>query len=102
SANASRISRPSTPTGSPRPWSRWTNELPRRGAPPHFRTSPGDGAGKAGARTVRRQSREEGSPVSDPVFMRRALELAERAAGLTSPNPMVGAVLVRDSVIVGE
>jgi diaminohydroxyphosphoribosylaminopyrimidine deaminase/5-amino-6-(5-phosphoribosylamino)uracil reductase len=34
--------------------------------------------------------------------MRRALELAERAAGLTSPNPMVGAVIVRDGVIVGE
>jgi len=43
-----------------------------------------------------------GRPVSDLVFMRRALELAEGAAGLTSPNPMVGAVVVRDSVIVGE
>jgi diaminohydroxyphosphoribosylaminopyrimidine deaminase/5-amino-6-(5-phosphoribosylamino)uracil reductase len=34
--------------------------------------------------------------------MRRALELAERAAGLTSPNPMVGAVIARDGVIVAE
>jgi diaminohydroxyphosphoribosylaminopyrimidine deaminase/5-amino-6-(5-phosphoribosylamino)uracil reductase len=36
-------------------------------------------------------------------FMRRALELAERARGLTSPNPMVGAVVVTAAgEIVGE
>jgi diaminohydroxyphosphoribosylaminopyrimidine deaminase/5-amino-6-(5-phosphoribosylamino)uracil reductase len=40
--------------------------------------------------------------VSDAAFMRRALELAERGRGLTSPNPMVGAVLVRDGRVVGE
>ncbi len=34
--------------------------------------------------------------------MRRALELAERGHGLVAPNPLVGAVLVRDRVIVGE
>lgn len=34
--------------------------------------------------------------------MRRALELAERGRGLTSPNPMVGAVVVNDEAIVGE
>jgi len=34
--------------------------------------------------------------------MRRALELAEHARGLTSPNPMVGAVVARDGEIVGE
>jgi len=38
----------------------------------------------------------------DARFMRRALELAERGRGLTSPNPMVGAVVVSDGVIVGE
>src|SRR5262249_16382229 len=38
----------------------------------------------------------------DAFFMRRALELAERGRGLTSPNPMVGAVVVRDGEIVGE
>jgi diaminohydroxyphosphoribosylaminopyrimidine deaminase/5-amino-6-(5-phosphoribosylamino)uracil reductase len=34
--------------------------------------------------------------------MRRALELAARGSGQTSPNPMVGAVVVRDGQIVGE
>jgi len=34
--------------------------------------------------------------------MRRALDLAERGWGQTAPNPMVGAVVVRDAEIVGE
>ena len=34
--------------------------------------------------------------------MRRAFALARRGAGKTSPNPMVGAVLVKDSGIIGE
>ncbi len=40
--------------------------------------------------------------MNDRGFMRRALELAGQAEGLTSPNPMVGAVVVGDGVIVGE
>ncbi len=35
-------------------------------------------------------------------FMARALELAARGRGRTSPNPMVGAVVVKDGHIVGE
>jgi diaminohydroxyphosphoribosylaminopyrimidine deaminase/5-amino-6-(5-phosphoribosylamino)uracil reductase len=35
-------------------------------------------------------------------WMRRALELARRGQALTSPNPMVGAVLVRKGRVVGE
>ena len=38
----------------------------------------------------------------DARFMRRALDLAERGRGLTSPNPMVGAVVVSGETIVGE
>jgi diaminohydroxyphosphoribosylaminopyrimidine deaminase/5-amino-6-(5-phosphoribosylamino)uracil reductase len=38
----------------------------------------------------------------DERFMRRALELAERARGLTSPNPMVGAVVAVEGNVVGE
>lgn len=34
--------------------------------------------------------------------MRRALELAARGRGLVSPNPLVGAVVVRDGGVVGE
>jgi diaminohydroxyphosphoribosylaminopyrimidine deaminase/5-amino-6-(5-phosphoribosylamino)uracil reductase len=40
--------------------------------------------------------------MTDETFMRRALALAERGRGRTSPNPMVGAVVVRDGTIVGE
>ncbi len=39
---------------------------------------------------------------SDESFMRRALSLARRGRGFTSPNPMVGAVLVRDGTIIGR
>lgn len=34
--------------------------------------------------------------------MRRALELAGRARGRTSPNPLVGAVVVQEGLLVGE
>jgi diaminohydroxyphosphoribosylaminopyrimidine deaminase/5-amino-6-(5-phosphoribosylamino)uracil reductase len=45
---------------------------------------------------------ESGSGAEDRRWMRRALTLAKRAWGRTSPNPLVGAVLVRDGVTVGE
>ena len=38
----------------------------------------------------------------DRAMMRRCLELASRALGYTSPNPMVGAVIVKDGEIIGE
>jgi diaminohydroxyphosphoribosylaminopyrimidine deaminase/5-amino-6-(5-phosphoribosylamino)uracil reductase len=38
----------------------------------------------------------------DQAHMRRALELAERGRGRVSPNPLVGAVMVRDGEVVGE
>lgn len=38
----------------------------------------------------------------DIKFMRRCLELASKAEGLTYPNPMVGSVIVHDGKIVGE
>src|SRR5437660_9299144 len=38
----------------------------------------------------------------DEIWMRRALELAERGRGYDEPNPLVGAVTVRDGQIVGE
>src|SRR6476469_8829622 len=47
-------------------------------------------------------SRERAAAPADGAFMRRALDLAEEGWGRTAPNPMVGAVVVRDGVIVGE
>lgn len=38
----------------------------------------------------------------DQKFMRVALNLAQKAWGLTSPNPMVGAVVVKNGQIVGK
>jgi diaminohydroxyphosphoribosylaminopyrimidine deaminase/5-amino-6-(5-phosphoribosylamino)uracil reductase len=38
----------------------------------------------------------------DENFMRRALALAERGRGYVEPNPLVGAVVVRDGQVVGE
>jgi diaminohydroxyphosphoribosylaminopyrimidine deaminase / 5-amino-6-(5-phosphoribosylamino)uracil reductase len=43
-----------------------------------------------------------GGARGDASFMRRALELARKGWGQTAPNPMVGAVVVRDGAIVGE
>ncbi len=35
-------------------------------------------------------------------YMRRAIALAKQAEGFTNPNPMVGAVIVKDGRIIGE
>lgn len=40
--------------------------------------------------------------MSDEEYMRRAIELAKRGEGWTNPNPMVGAVIVKDGKIIGE
>jgi diaminohydroxyphosphoribosylaminopyrimidine deaminase / 5-amino-6-(5-phosphoribosylamino)uracil reductase len=38
----------------------------------------------------------------DRTHLQRALELAERGRGRVSPNPLVGAVVVRDGEVIGE
>ncbi len=38
----------------------------------------------------------------DKRFMKKALEMAERGRGRTVPNPMVGAVIVKDGVILSK
>jgi diaminohydroxyphosphoribosylaminopyrimidine deaminase / 5-amino-6-(5-phosphoribosylamino)uracil reductase len=40
--------------------------------------------------------------MTDEYYMRMALELAERGRGTTSPNPMVGAVVVAAGAVVGS
>ena len=38
----------------------------------------------------------------DAVFLERAIALAEKGLGRTSPNPLVGAVIVKDGRLIGE
>ena len=40
--------------------------------------------------------------MNDTDYMNLALELARRGMGWTSPNPMVGAVLVKNGEIIGQ
>jgi diaminohydroxyphosphoribosylaminopyrimidine deaminase/5-amino-6-(5-phosphoribosylamino)uracil reductase len=40
--------------------------------------------------------------MNDELFIKRTLKLAATAAGLASPNPMVGAVLVKNGKIISE
>ena len=42
------------------------------------------------------------STEQESSYLRRALELAEQGRGNVSPNPLVGAVLVRDGEVIGE
>ncbi|MDQ5987244.1 MAG: Riboflavin biosynthesis protein RibD [Syntrophus sp. SKADARSKE-3] len=40
--------------------------------------------------------------MNDEHYMRQAIKLARRGAGNVSPNPMVGAVIVKDGRVIGE
>ena len=55
-----------------------------------------------GAMTTARLNRRLSPATADTQFMRLALRLARRAYGQTSPNPMVGAVLVKGGQIIGQ
>ena len=39
---------------------------------------------------------------TDEQYMALALDLARKGAGWTSPNPMVGAVIVKDGQVIGQ
>jgi diaminohydroxyphosphoribosylaminopyrimidine deaminase/5-amino-6-(5-phosphoribosylamino)uracil reductase len=39
---------------------------------------------------------------TDNIFMKRCLDLAVGAEGMTRPNPMVGSVVVHEGIIIGE
>ncbi len=43
-----------------------------------------------------------GDDLEDREYMARAIELARKGAGFVNPNPMVGAVIVKDGRIIGE
>jgi len=40
--------------------------------------------------------------MDDVMYMKRALDLARKGWGTTGPNPMVGAVIVKNGKIIGE
>ncbi|MCR4568643.1 MAG: bifunctional diaminohydroxyphosphoribosylaminopyrimidine deaminase/5-amino-6-(5-phosphoribosylamino)uracil reductase RibD [Pseudobutyrivibrio sp.] len=40
--------------------------------------------------------------MNDEYYMAKAIELAKKGAGFVNPNPMVGAVIVKDGRIIGE
>ena len=56
----------------------------------------------ADAHTRDRALDQNNDQAQDQEYMARALELAAKGRGLASPNPMVGAVLVRDARVVAE
>lgn len=40
--------------------------------------------------------------MNDSLYMQRAIELAKNGIGFVNPNPLVGAVIVKDNIIIGE
>ena len=52
--------------------------------------------------TIVRNAASDGTGGADPKYMRRAVELAKRGSGRVNPNPLVGAVIVRDGEVLGE
>lgn len=50
---------------------------------------------------INNNSNNKFSP-TDEFYMRRAIELAKKGEGWTNPNPLVGAVIVKNGIIIGE
>ncbi len=40
--------------------------------------------------------------MNDEYFMEMALNLAKKGIGLTNPNPLVGAVIIKDGKVIGK
>ena len=40
--------------------------------------------------------------MTDEAYMRMAIELAEKGRGWVNPNPLVGAVIVKEGHIIGR
>ena len=45
---------------------------------------------------------KDNQTADDIKYMKLALDLAKKGMGWTSPNPMVGAVIVKDGQIIGK
>lgn len=52
--------------------------------------------------TAQEAARMEGMPQTDTEWMLKAVEHSRKGVGTTSPNPPVGAVIVKDGSIIGE
>ena len=44
----------------------------------------------------------DSTKILDEIYMRRAISLAKQGGGQVNPNPQVGAVIVKDGVVIGE
>ncbi|KAM3262422.1 hypothetical protein ACQJBY_052878 [Aegilops geniculata] len=73
--------------------------VPAAASPCRARLAVGGGGARRLAAGVRCQAQ---AGDMDAHYMRRCVELARTAAGHTSPNPMVGCVIVREGEVVGE
>ena len=51
---------------------------------------------------AKNRNKKEGIKMTDQEYMLRAIQLAKKGEGWTNPNPMVGAVIVKDGRIIGE
>ncbi|KAL5062752.1 hypothetical protein RYX36_024489 [Vicia faba] len=51
---------------------------------------------------IRSQKNRDDDGDVDGFYMRKSVELARKALGCTSPNPLVGCVIVKDGQIVGQ
>src|SRR5208282_4535851 len=61
-----------------------------------------EGGSAVSARRVEMNASLQTVVESDLAWLRLALRLARRGCGMTSPNPMVGAVLVKGGKIIGR
>ena len=48
------------------------------------------------------KNQKKGSEMQDAFYMKQALELAGNGIGFVNPNPLVGAVIVKDGQIIGR
>ena len=88
-------------TRSAKPATRISSERERRRTRPHVSQRP---ALQAGNKALVRCFQDGRHPATerDSQHLLRAIELAGRARGQTSPNPIVGAVVVKDGRVIGE
>ena len=51
---------------------------------------------------MRENTRNEEVIMTDTTYMQLAIDLAKKGCGWVNPNPMVGAVIVKDGQIIGQ